>query len=154
MANDLPVRLSSAPVRAHIPYGDDPVMLLYFLDQNAFPPEPRGMWVGNRRADIIVRTEEPLDHLAITAESPIQTTLTVSAGAGAVTVPIAPNTPVHFNVPAHGVRGLQSYEYLMSAKASEGFIPHLLDPKSGDYRTLGAQLRFSAVRAVRSQASR
>jgi hypothetical protein len=154
MPNDLPVALSSAPVRAHIPYGDDPVMLLYFLDQNAFPPEPMGMWVGNHRADIIVRTEDPLDHLVITAESPIQTTLTVSAGAEAVTVPIAPNAPVHFNVPARGVRGFQSYEYLMSAKASEAFVPHLLDPKSGDYRTLGAQLRFSAVRAVRAQASR
>jgi hypothetical protein len=154
MANDLPVMLSSSPLRGHIPYGDDPFMLLYFLDQNAFPPEPMGMWVGNHRADIIVRTEDPLDHLVITAESPIQTTLTVSAGAEAVTVTMAPNTPVNFNVPVRGVRGFQSYEYLMSAKASEAFVPHLLDPKSGDYRTLGAQLRFSAVRAVRSQASR
>jgi hypothetical protein len=154
MANDLPVRLSSAPLRAHIPYGDDPFMLLYFLDQNAFPPEPMGMWVGDRRADIIVRTEDPIDHLVITAESPIQTTLTVSVGAEGVTVPIAPNMPVHFNVTTRGVRGLQSYAYLMSAKASDAFVPHLLDPKSADYRTLGAQLRFSAVTAARSQASR
>jgi hypothetical protein len=90
----------------------------------------------------------------VTAESPIQTTLTVSVGAAAVTVPMAPNAPVHFNVPARGVRGLQSYAYLMSAKASEAFVPHLVDPASNDYRTLGAQLRFSAVTAVRPRASR
>ena len=38
MANDLPVMLSSAPIRGRIPYGHNPTMLLYFLDQNAFPP--------------------------------------------------------------------------------------------------------------------
>ena len=31
MANDLPVMLSSSPLRGHIPYGEDPFMLLYFL---------------------------------------------------------------------------------------------------------------------------
>ena len=61
MANDLPVRLAQ-PLRAHIPYGHDPDVLLYFLDQHAFPPEPPGMWVsGDGRADIIVRSDNLLD---------------------------------------------------------------------------------------------
>ncbi|MES1256727.1 MAG: hypothetical protein ABUS56_14015, partial [Acidobacteriota bacterium] len=85
MANDLPMALSSSPIRARIPYRNDPLMLLYFLDQNASPPEPAGMWVtGGRRADVIVRTEDPMDHLAVSAESPIPTVLTVSVGAETV----------------------------------------------------------------------
>jgi hypothetical protein len=153
MANDLPVMLTVAPQRGRIPYGD-PVMLLYFLDQNAFPPEPMGMWVGDHRSDIIVRTEAPTDHLAVTAESPIKTALTVSMGGGSVTVSLEPNQPVRFNVPARGVRDQRSYAYLMSARSSEAFIPHLVDPKSTDNRSLGAQLRFSAVTIMAGRTSR
>jgi hypothetical protein len=145
MAGDLPVVLAQ-PLRARIPYRNDPLMLLYFLDQNAFPPEPTGMWIaGGRRADIIVRTEDPMDHLQVTAESPIRTTLTVSLGAKSVTVSIIPNTPVNFSVPARGARAQQSYAYLLSATSSDGFTPHLKDPSSADYRNLGALMRFAAV---------
>jgi hypothetical protein len=155
MAQDLPVMLSTAPVRGRIPYRDDPVMLLYFLDQNAFPPEPAGMWVGGeRRADIIVRTEEPLDHLAVTATSPIPTTLSVSMGAKPVAVPIVPGSKVSFDVPARGVRDQRSYAYLLSASSSEGFVPHLRDPNSSDYRNLGAQMEFTAVLAIPNRARR
>lgn len=148
MPNDLPVMLSSAPIRGRIPYGHDPTMLLYFLDQNAFPPEPAGMWLlGGRRADVIVRTIDPIDHLVITAQSPIRTMLTISLGAEAVRVPLVPNMPSTFNVRASGVRGEDHYAYLMSASSSEAFVPHLVDPTSQDYRNLGAQLRFAAVTA-------
>jgi hypothetical protein len=146
MANDLPVALSSSPVRARIPYRNDPLMLLYFLDENASPPEPAGMWVsGGRRADIIVRTEDPTDYLIVTAESPIRTVLTVSLGGAPVTVPIVPHARVRVLVSARGVRGLQSYAYLLSAYSSEGFTPHLQDPTSSDFRNLGVLLRFQAV---------
>jgi hypothetical protein len=149
IANDLPVRLSTSPIRARIPYGHDPEMLLYFLDQNAFPPEPPGMWVaGGRRAEIIVRSEERIDHLSITAESPIPTTLTIAMGAAAVTVRIAPHSPVSFNVPASGIQVEQSYAYLLTALSSDGFVPHLMDPSSQDSRNLGALVRFAAVRGA------
>jgi hypothetical protein len=153
MVNDLPVMLAG-PTRARIPYGHDPTMLLYFLDQNAFPPEPPGMWVaGGRRSDIVVRTAERLDHLAVEAESPIRTALTVSMGADAVTVALVPGKISTFVVPARGIlyeRYGQSYAYLLSATSSEGFVPILRDPKSTppDYRNLGALLRFRAVTAV------
>jgi hypothetical protein len=153
MAQDLPVMLSVSPVRGRIPYGD-PIMLLYFLDQNAFPPEPMGMWVGNHRSDIIVRTEAATDHLAVTAESPIKTTVTVSMGDGTVTVPLEPNQPARFDVAARGVRDQRSYAYLLSARSSEAFTPHLVDSKSTDTRSLGAQLRFSAVPTAPGRASR
>ena len=103
MVTDLPVMVAG-PTRARIPYGHNPTMQLFFLDQNSFPPEPPGMWVaGGRRTDIIVRTVERLDHLAVEAESPINTVLTVSMGAEPVVVPLVPGKVATFNVPARGV---------------------------------------------------
>lgn len=145
MVNDLPIMLD--PSRSRIPYGHQPTMLLYFLDQNAFPPEPPGMWVsGAGRADIIVRTSDPIDHLDVSAESPIRTILTLSMGAGSTAVTLAPGKVSTFAVPAgSSVRYLQSHAYLMSVRSSEGFVPHLQNSGSGDYRNLGALMRFSAV---------
>lgn len=146
MANDLPVRLDTR-LRARIPYGD-PRVLLYFLDEHAYPPEPDGMWIaGSGRADIIVRSVEPVDHFKISASSPIRSTFTVSAGGGSRTVQIEPGQPrVEFDVPAGaGVRGLNGYAYLLSARSTEGFTPRLIDPSSRDDRNLGVQMHLQAV---------
>src|SRR4029453_1745582 len=125
MANDLPARL--APSRTLIPYGQDPVLRLYFLDQNAYPPEPDGVWVSaTARADIVVRSVDPIDHLVVEPK---------------------PGKVSTFEVPASGARGLRSYAYLLSARSSAGFVPHLHDQTSRDYRNLGVQLRFQAVPA-------
>ena len=63
-----------------IPYSD-PGLRLSFLDQNAWPPEPPGMWIsGAGEAEIILRAERPVRHLVVEAESPIRTTVTVSLG--------------------------------------------------------------------------
>jgi hypothetical protein len=104
------------------------------------------MWVsGAGRADVIVRTSRPVDHLSVEAHSPIRTVLTVSAGAGTVTVPIEANKPVTFDVPAANVHGLGDYTRLLQTTSSQGFVPHAMDPASLDTRNLGAQLRFSVV---------
>ena len=104
------------------------------------------MWIaGDGRADVIVRSENPIHHLAVTAESPIGTILTISAGAGASKIPIVPGKSIAFDVPASGVRGLNSYAYLLSAQSSEGFTPHLQDPRSGDNRNLGVLINFRAT---------
>jgi hypothetical protein len=146
MVNDLPIMLDRT--RAHIPYGHDPAVLLYFLDQNASPPEPPGMWVSAAgRADIIVRTVDPIDHLSVSAESPILTSLTMSIGGPAVMVALKPGTVATFAVPAFGIRYVQSYSYLMTVQASEGFVPHVSNRQSNDFRNLGALVRFQAVTA-------
>jgi hypothetical protein len=104
------------------------------------------MWIsGSGRADILIRSDWPLDHLAVTATSPIRTVLTVSAGGSNTSVPLSPGTAAFFSVPTYGARGFQSYAYLLSARSSQGFIPHLQDPTSQDFRNLGALLRFTAV---------
>jgi hypothetical protein len=143
--NDLPIRLDTS-LRARIPYGD-PRLLLYFLDQHAYPPEPEGMWIaGTGRAEILVRSVLPVHHFRVTAASPIRTMFTVSAGAGASTVQIVPGTRAEFDVPAgEGVHGLNGYAYLISARSSEAFTPRLRDPASHDDRNLGAQMHLQAV---------
>jgi hypothetical protein len=151
MPNDLPVALDVS--RAHVLYSREPVVLLYFLDTHAYIPdniavEPKAVWVsGSGRSDIIVRTEGPLDHLRMTAESPIRTVFTVSAGGPVSTIPIVPGQIASFDVPAFGVRGLKSYAYLLSVRSSEGFTEHLRVPASDDKRNLGVMIKFSAVLA-------
>jgi hypothetical protein len=145
MANDLPVRLDTN-VRARIPYGQNPTVLLYFLDQNAYTPDRGiGIWIsGSGRADILVRSAQPLDHLTVLAQSPIATRFTVSAGGAATTVQTTPDRPVTFDVPVSGVNDPQGFVCLLSAQSSDAFIPHLLDPESSDYRNLGVLMQFRA----------
>jgi hypothetical protein len=146
MANDLPVMLDTS-LRGRIPYGQDPQLLLYFLDRHAFPPEPPGMWVaGDGRAEILIRCEDDIDHLVVTAVSPIRTTFSMSMGATTVTHALVPGKPVGFDLPVRGVRGLNSYAYLMTALSSDGFTPRLRDPGSSDSRNLAVLVTFRAVR--------
>jgi hypothetical protein len=145
MSQDLPVALAQ-PMRSPIAYSD-PGLRLSFLDQNAWPPEPPGMWIsGSGRAEIILRAERPVRHLLIEAESRIRTTVTVSLGSDDVSVVIEPKKVTTFVVPAGSpVPGRYGDSvYLMTTHSSEGFVPHLLDG-SPDYRNLGALLRFRAV---------
>jgi hypothetical protein len=152
MANDLPVALDVS--RAHVLYEAEPTVLLYFLDERAYIPdqtstpssEPRPIWVsGSGRSDIIVRTDGPIDHLRMTAESRIQTVFLVSAGGPVSRIPILPDRPATFDVPVSGVRGFKSYEYLLTVQSTEGFTEHLRVPTSTDMRNLGVMMRFTAV---------
>jgi hypothetical protein len=145
MSQDLPVALAQ-PMRSPIPYSD-PGLRLSFLDQNAWPPEPPGMWIsGAGRAEIILRAERPVRHLLVEAESPIRTTVTVSLGGDAVSTVLEPRKVTTFVVragsPVPGRYG--DSVYLMTTHSSDGFVPRLRDG-SADYRNLGALLRFRAV---------
>jgi hypothetical protein len=146
MGPDLPVMLAQPP-RGRIQYSHDPFMLLYFLDRNAWPPEPDGMWVsGAGTAEIVIRVVDPLRHVMVEAASPIATTLTVSLGGEEARRELQPDQAVAFNVAAPaGVRERFGYAYLMRARSSQGFVPRVRNPESNDYRNLGAQMRFRAV---------
>ena len=147
MANDLPIMLEGP--RAHSWFHD---VLLYFLDEHAYnpePPDPNGetwLWIaGDGRADMLMRCEWPIDHLTITAYSPINTTFIVSAGAGQTTIPIPRERPITFDVPASGVRDYRSWAYLLAARSTEAFTPRLMDPQSTDARNLGVRIKFTPV---------
>jgi hypothetical protein len=150
MANDLPIMLVEGP-RAHSWFNG---VLLYFLDEHAYPPEAidgaghTGVWVaGDGRADIIMRSDWPVGTLRMTVESRVPTVFIVSGGAGRMTVPIAPDKPVTFDLPVSGVRDFSSYAYLLSARSTEGFTEHLRNPESKDDRNLGVLMRFTAIPA-------
>ena len=149
MANDLPIMLEG--LRAHFWYND---VLLYFLDEHAYQPERvdaeghQGIWIaGDGRADIVMRSDWPIGHLQVTAQSPVPTIFIVSAGGRQVTVPLEPRKPVTFDLPASGVRDLRSYAYLLTARSTEGFSEHLRDPGSNDDRNLGVLMQFKAIPA-------
>jgi hypothetical protein len=149
MANDLPVMLDAQ--RSHLWYAG---VLMYFLDEHAYSPEvvapdgTKGIWIaGDGRADMIVRSERPLDHLHVTVVSPIATVFIASAGRGESRVALLPGKPATIDVSTAGVRGLQSYAYLLSAESTEAFTPRLRDPNSHDERNLGAMMTFVAVPA-------
>jgi hypothetical protein len=155
MANDLPVRLAQ-PLRAPIQYRDDPGVKLYFLDENAWPPEPTGenpdgtrifsIWIsGSGRADIIVRSAWPVEHLEMEVESDIDTVITLDAGAASVTRRLVPKQTQKVDVKTSGVRGFGDYDYLLTVRSTGGFIPHLMDPGNGDYRNLSAKIRFRPI---------
>jgi hypothetical protein len=157
MYQSLPVMLDTR-IRGRVLYGQDPWMFLYFLDEHAWPPEPDGMWIsGSGRADILIRTPSviakdgreqtlrPAHHFRVTAKSPIANTFTVSSDAGETTAHLVPNQPVTFDVPVTAVRGRDGYAYLISARATEGFVPRLFDPNARDDRNLGVQMHLKAV---------
>ena len=152
MANDLPVMLIEGP-RAHSWYHD---VLLYFLDEHAYPPEPinaagdTGVWLaGDGRADIIMRSDWAIDHLTMTLMSRVPTVVLVSVGSTQVRVPLVPDKAVTVDVPASGIRDLSGYAYLLTARSTEGFTEHLRDPESKDYRNLGALMTFTAIPAAK-----
>jgi hypothetical protein len=79
-------------------------------------------------------------------ESPIHTVLTLDAGAGSVTRTLVPKQIQTLDLRTSGVRGFGGdYACLLSVRSTGGFIPHLMEPGSGDYRNLGAQVRFRPV---------
>jgi len=155
MGNDLPIMLDST--RARVAYGHNPTVLLYFFDERAYPPEQttadpnqREIWVsGSGRSDILVRSDEPIDHFAMTLESPLRTVFTVSAGGAETTVPLVPGKPVTVDVAVAGVRGFESYACLLSVQSSDGFTPRLVDANSRDNRNLGVRMKFTVVNAAR-----
>jgi hypothetical protein len=144
MVNDLPIMLDGP--RARVPYGRDPQLLLYFLDHNAYLPEPPGIWVaGSSRADIIVRTPFRLQTLTLTLQAPVANTVTVSAGGPAASVDVNPGVPAIVSLEPDGVYARRSWSYLLRVKTQDGFVPRLIESGSRDARFLGVAIDIAAT---------
>jgi hypothetical protein len=147
MVNDLPIMIN--PRRSRIPYGSNPQLFLYLLDENAWPPEPNGIWTkGQARADIIVRTGDALSAVRLDVNSPVQQRVRVDGGAGTQEVDMRAQTQTSIVLPVSGVYARQGYSYLISVRADRGFIPRFLDPASQDGRFLGVQINVQGLRPL------
>ena len=144
MVNDLPVRLDQG--RSRIPYGGDPQLLLYYLDDNATPPEQPGIWVSGRaRADIIVRVAPPLTALNVTLRTPIANHARVRVDGSTQVTDLQPNVPVRLQFPVRGVHARGAQNFVLTVETREGFVPRLLDPTSTDPRFLGVAIDLAGL---------
>ena len=144
MVNDLPVMLNQA--KARVPYGHDPTVFLYFLDDNAYTPEPAGFWVAGRsHTEVIVRSDRPIPRFSVTLRSPVKTTVRVRMGGPARTAVVEPGGQAVFVVHARGVHSRWSEAYVLEVSCDNGFVPRLVEPGSTDNRFLGVQVTLAPV---------
>ena len=141
MVNDLPVNLD-AP-RARVEFGD-PTVLLYYLDRNAFRPEPPGVWiVAERRADIVVRSGSRMAEATLRLVSPVANSVEVSLGGATEHVELDAGVPREVSLRPEGVYARRSWAYLLSVRSATGFVPRLVEPGSRDSRYLGVAVRIA-----------
>ena len=142
MVNDLPVQLD--PGRSRIRYGDDPQLLLYYLDDNAWRPEGGGIWVaGDARADIIVRTNPPVTVLDISLRSPIANAAAVTVDGSTHHAELTPNETVTLRVPIAGVYAQGAQSFVLTVETEAGFVPQLRTVGSNDRRFLGVMVSLA-----------
>ena len=147
MVNDLPI-MNDAP-RARVPHGNDPQLLLYYLDHNAYPPESPGFWVtAGRRADIIVRTDQRgLREVEATLLSRVENRVTLDFGGDRREVDLEANTPISLTMVPRGIYSRRSWAYLLTITARDGFVPRLVEPRSRDARYLGVAVTLNGAGA-------
>jgi hypothetical protein len=143
--NQLPVFLSN--VRAHIEVNNDPEVLLYYMDGNTYYQEPHvagsgpancdrpcNFWVHPGRADIVVRTEQPLSALTMTVRSSIENDVYATLDGESKQFTLEKDKPQTFVFhPKPGVYANKSWQLVWSITTKNGF-----QPNSSDTRFLGA----------------
>ena len=142
MVNDLPIVLDAS--RARVPHASDPTLLLYYLDHNAYRPEPPGIWiVGGRRADIIVRSGPELARVTVTLRSRVANRVRIELGGASQTLELEPDVLKRVTFEPDGVYSRRSWAYFMSVQPEVGFVPRLETPDSRDGRYLGVALTLA-----------
>jgi hypothetical protein len=158
MLNDLPLASNRDRWRQRLKEG----MLAYFPDDNAYTPEGDSFWLrGGRRADVILRA--PLLDLGggrwagrqiarlqvdvVNGAKPND--LSIDTGRQSQSVSMTPGErrrvtlEMPDGVPYRPYETPTSYVYVVSFETSDGFVPFLETPPSGDARFLGAQVTLT-----------
>ena len=147
MVNDLPVLLDQR--RSRVPYGDNPRLVLYYLDDNAWRPEGPGFWVaGGAETDLIVRTTPRLSAVDITVRSPIENAATLRVDGEPYRIDLEPDTPVTIRAPVDGVIAREGKSFVLTIETADGFLARLLNPDLIDRRYLGV---FVDLKGIMSQ---
>ncbi len=138
-AYDLPAMLCAS--RCRIPFGSQGRFQLCYLDENAHLPDSGGVWIaGEARADIIVRSADPIERLVVTFRSPIMNVARIQSGGERHRVDVQPGAPAVVTIKPFGLRARYAYAYLISIDAERGFVPRLVEANSRDSRFLGVQI--------------
>jgi hypothetical protein len=151
MIDDLPVQLDQRwhgvrQRRVGIRYGDQPQLILHYLDDNAWGPEEPGIWVsGDARADIVVRTNSPVAGLEVSLSSPIANNVTVTVDGSTQHVGLTPNKSVTLRLPIEGVYSRGAQSFVVTVKTEAGFVPRLRTAGSSDGRFLGVVVGLDGV---------
>ncbi len=142
LINDVPARLT--PTRGRIPFGEHPRVLLFYLDDQAYPPEGDWFWIaGGGPADIVIRSAVPLVNVQLTVSSPVDNVFTARMGGPGCTVDLkggGPPETVEISA-GEGVFADGAQVYALHLDASQSFVPSALDPASTDHRRLGVLVK-------------
>ena len=159
LLQDLP--MAANPDRSKRPLGGTPPMLAYFPDDNAYNPEGDAFWVkGKSRAEVVLRAPvldagggrfvtKAIRRLGVEVRNGgSEGRVIVSTGAESRTLDMKPSETATFQlavkqgVPYHRIEQPTSFLYMVSIKATGGFVPFLESPDANDSRFLGALVRF------------
>ena len=142
MVNDLPVRLHAG--RSLVGYDTSPRLFLYYLDENAGLPEDLDIWVaGGARADLVVRTGEPLTGLTVSLSAPIHNRVTVTVDGTSRSVDLRRDDPAQLVFPVRGVPAAGGQNFRISVRSRNGVVPRMFSPHSQDARFLGVRVRLT-----------
>lgn len=115
---------------------------LYFLDDNAFPPEPGlgGFWTaGESTAEVVVRTMRPADGILLDVRNgPEPNRVEVRLEGQRLVRRLQPHASVTLELtPGRGFPYLDTYLYRLEISSRQGFVPRLSRTDSNDVRHLG-----------------
>src|SRR5262249_10557663 len=136
LADNLPVRLDLQRSRQ-----DLDTALLYEMDENAFLPEQtKRFWVaGAARAEMILRTDRPIQKATLNLHSGVENHVAVTLGRAHASIDLqagGDGTVVLEPGPGSPYSG-GSRAYVFTVATTNGFVPAEVDPKSQDKRFLG-----------------
>ena len=158
MLNDLPMIAHPDRAKRVLAGG----MLAYFPDDNAYTPEGDAFWLrGGRRADVILRgplalqpdgslVGQHIGRLTVRVQNGIKPDrVTIETGRAGETLTLAPDEvrtvtlDMPRGVPYQPYETPTSYVYVVRFRTTDGFVPFLETPPSGDARFLGARVTLT-----------
>ena len=122
LAGDLPINADEP--RRGIPYGEDPTLFLHFLDDRATLAESATLQVaGSATAEMVVRTNVPLEAIELRLQSHVRNTVEAAAGGPAERAELEAGEPVTLRVATRGVYARPAWSYLLSFRTRADVVP-------------------------------
>ena len=136
LADNLPVRLDLNRSRLDLDSA-----LLYEMDENAFLPEQtKRFWVaGSARAEMILRTDRPIEKATLSLHAGVANHVTVTLGRARASIDLQPegSGTIVLDPGSGAAYNGGSRAYLFTVTTTNGFVPAAVDPTSHDKRFLG-----------------